>query len=39
MNKLLLALIITCPILVHAQTAKILIDTARVVSAIDPNIY
>jgi alpha-L-arabinofuranosidase len=39
MKLLLLALIVVFPLCLHAQTAKISIDTARVISAIDPNIY
>jgi alpha-N-arabinofuranosidase len=39
MKKLLLALFICFPFLTHAQPARITIDTARVIGAIDPKIY
>lgn len=39
MKKNLLALFIFFPFLTHAQPARITIDTARVIGAIDPKIY
>jgi alpha-N-arabinofuranosidase len=39
MKRILLALIVIFPLCIHAQTARISIDTARGISAIDPKIY
>ncbi len=39
MKKVLLALALIFPLLAYTQPARITIDTARVIGAIDPNIY
>ena len=39
MKRILWLLLLLLPVAVHSQTARISIDTARVISAIDPKIY